>query len=334
MTYEESEVVAFALDVDALVTPDSGRVGVVCARMQFDAFVMGYAASRAKHLRELKAELGVLPIVVPVPWGELRGAFCIPKALFGDRLWWPNFLAEPEQRQDEMIRQTLLRGYNHGEIQVSGISYPGYPEMPLDGETLRRGLTKIRAAGLQTVIAFRDDRGPDLSYLQPILPLVADLVDWCMGIYECNGVFRDPAVVLDVLKQARALLPQTKLAVHFTAQDPGTESHGLVDWHRAVSDANLNAYFFQVSGWLPNGVQHGQERMADWTRRLMAGFHGYPILSDGVVDFENTTSRTFRDEWSEVQGVWFTDALMNAALVPDAGVRSVRPSGFGDGGSV
>ena len=59
MTYDEAEVVAFAKDADALLAPDSGRVGVVCARMQFDAFALGYAASRAKHLRELQAELGV-----------------------------------------------------------------------------------------------------------------------------------------------------------------------------------------------------------------------------------------------------------------------------------
>lgn len=60
--YDESEVVAFAKDCDNLLRPDSGRVGVVCARMQYDACDgMGYPASRAKHLAELKAELGVHP---------------------------------------------------------------------------------------------------------------------------------------------------------------------------------------------------------------------------------------------------------------------------------
>jgi len=56
--YDESEVVAFAKDCDQFLRPDSGRVGVNCARMQFDAFSMGYTASRAKHLAELKQELG------------------------------------------------------------------------------------------------------------------------------------------------------------------------------------------------------------------------------------------------------------------------------------
>jgi hypothetical protein len=332
--YDEAEVIAFTLDCLKLTT-DVGRIGVNCARMQFDAETLGYAASREKHWRELQAELGVIPPVT----GDvhaLRGAFCIPKALFGDRLWWPNFLNEPEARQDEMIRQTLLRGYNHGEIQVSGIPYPGYPEIPLDLTLLRRGLQKMKAAKLTTIVAFRDDRGPDLSYLQAVVPQAADLIDWCMGIYEINGVLQSADKVLGVLTQARALLPNAKLAVHFTAQDPGTESYGLVDWARAKADANLNAYFFQVSGWLDGGLVQGQVRIADWTRRLMGGFHGYPILSDGVYDFENTTTKTFRDEWTEAQGVAYTDALMNTPLVPDGsgpGAMSIRPSGFNDGGS-
>lgn len=271
------------------------------------------------------------PAPAPTRPDSLAGAFCIPDALFGDRLWWPNFLNEPEQRQDEIIRQTLRRGYNHGEVQVSGVPYPGYPEIPLDATLLAAGLRKMRAAGLQTVVAFRDDRGPDLSYLRWTVDRCADLIDWCMGIYECNGVFKDPAIVLDMLKQCRALLPRAKLAVHFTAQDPQSESHGLVDWQRAKTEANLNAYFFQVSGWLPNGLEWGIVRIADFTRRFMHG------LGIDVYDFENTTSKTFRNEWTEAQGVAFTDALMNAPLVPDprfGNVMSVRPAGFCDGGSI
>lgn len=303
------------------------------ARLEHDVQQgLSYKESFAKHRREWREVLGLSP-PPRQPTGGLKGAFCIPDALFGNRIWWPNFLNEPEQRQDEIIRQTLRRGYNHGEIQASGVPYPGYPEIPLDAALLTAGLTKMRAAGLQTVIAFRDDRGPDLSYLGPALAQVQPLVDWCMGIYECNGVFRNPDVVLDVLKQCRALLPVAKLGVHFTAQDPGTESYGLVDWTRAKSEASLNAYFFQVSGWLPNGLQNGVLRIADWTRRLMNGMHGYPILSEGVVDFENTTSKTFRGEWREAQAIAYTDALLNAPLTPDGGIMSVRPNGFCDGGT-
>ncbi len=64
--YQEDQVVAFAKDCDALLHPDSGRVGVNCARMQWDACNgMGYAASRAKHLRELQNEVGHTPPSTP-----------------------------------------------------------------------------------------------------------------------------------------------------------------------------------------------------------------------------------------------------------------------------
>lgn len=314
------------------------------ARLEHDVQQgLSYEDSFAKHRREWRDALRLNP-PHPSSSGGLKGAFCIPQALFGDRLWWPNFLNEPEQRQDEIIRQTLRRGYNHGEIQLSGFPYRDlYPEIPLDVATLSHGLAKMKAAGLQTVVAFRDDRGPDLSYLSAYLglPSVANRIDWCMGIYECNGVFKDATVVLDVLKQCRQLLPKAKLAVHFTAQDPQSESHGLVDWHRAKAEANLNAYFFQVSGWLPkriingqevpNGLEWGTVRIADFTRRFM---HGMGV---DVYDFENSTTKTFRDEWTEAQGIAFTDALMNAPLVPDprfGNVLSVCPAGFCDGGSI
>jgi len=344
--YIESEVIAFVQDIEPLLPDDLGRLAVNAARMQADATghddqpPMGYEASRAKHLRELQDEIDPHPhpIPPPVPGSPLRGAFCIPFCEVGDgrnRLWWPSFLGQPEGIQDRMIAETLRRGYNHGEVQISGWPYNrDYPEISLNRTLIRQGLTKMRAAGLQTIIAFRDDQGPDLSYLRDTVESVAELVDWCMCIYEMNGVFRDPKICLDVVKQARQMLPSSKIAVHFTAQDPGTESFGLIDWTRAKAEANLNAYFFQVSGWLPNALLHGQERIADWTRRLMAGFHGYPILSHGVINFEDTTSRTYRNEWTEKQGTDFNDALMNAPLAPDEGVMSVRPAGYGDGGTV
>src|ERR1019366_3277751 len=62
--YDESQVVQFAQDCVA-VTSDVGRVGVQCARMQFDAMTMGYAVARSKHIAELKAEVN--PNSVPVP---------------------------------------------------------------------------------------------------------------------------------------------------------------------------------------------------------------------------------------------------------------------------
>jgi hypothetical protein len=67
--YIDSEVVAFVQDIEPLLG-DLGRLAVNTARMEHDANVgpdntkqpMGYAASRAKHLQELRDEVGV-----PVP---------------------------------------------------------------------------------------------------------------------------------------------------------------------------------------------------------------------------------------------------------------------------
>lgn len=76
LEYNEDEVVGFAKDCEALLTPNNaGRVGVNCARMQYDAMSMGYAASRAKHLNELKAELGIPIPFTPAP-RQYRGNMC------------------------------------------------------------------------------------------------------------------------------------------------------------------------------------------------------------------------------------------------------------------
>ncbi len=168
-------------------------------------------------------------------------------------------------------------------------------------------------------------------YLTPVLgPINAAMIDWCMDIYEVNGVFKDPDVVLSSLKQARALLPAARLAVHFTPLDEGQESYGLVDFHAAQEQADLNALFFQCQAW--NGVDAATARLQDFTRRLMAGFHNYPILSHGVIDFENTTSKTYRGQMGESEAKRITDAMVGAPLEPDEGVYAVAPTGFMDGG--
>lgn len=261
----------------------------------------------------------------------LKGAFCIPTT--PERVWWPAFLAVSQAEQDRYIAETLKRGYNHAEILVSGKPYADvYPYIQPDAGVLYAGLSKLKAAGLTTIVAFDDGRGPDLSYLRDVLAPSVGLIDWCMGIYEVNGVFKDPAIVLDVLTQCRQLLPKARLAVHFTPLDEGEESYGLVDFQRAKDEAGLNALFFQSAAWKFR-AEIVAARLADFTRRLMAGFHGYPILSDGVYVFELTTTKTFRYEWSEAEAVRVADAVLHAPLEPDGGVFSVTPAGFCDGGS-
>ena len=262
----------------------------------------------------------------------LQGAFCIPTQ--PRRVWWPAFLAVDDAEQNRYIDETLRRGYNFGQVLVSGFPYANeYPYIPTNAEVLRRGLEKCKQAGLTTIVAFDDQRWPDLSYLEPVLTPNRSLIDWCMGIYEVNGVVKNPDVVLSLLKQSRKLLPDCRLAVHFEPLDEGRQSYGLVDWQRAKDEANLQCLFFQTAGWVV-GTQEATNRLQDFTRRLGGPqFHGYPTLEFGVVDYENTTSLTFRNQMSEADAVAFTDYMVNAPLEPDGGVYAVPPTGFADGGT-
>jgi hypothetical protein len=55
--YDEAAVIPFTKLCVALLGQDAGRVGVNCARMQFDAVTLGYEVAIEKHLRELHAEV-------------------------------------------------------------------------------------------------------------------------------------------------------------------------------------------------------------------------------------------------------------------------------------
>lgn len=277
-----------------------------------------------------------------LPARPLYGAFCIPGALpgipFGDgkRIWTPAFACYANSTwQDRMLDAIVARRYNVLEYQVSGFPYRGeYPEIPLDIRRTVDDLDRIHRRDVATMIAFRDDVGVDLGYLRGVAAATQDLVDYVMGIYECNGVFKDGtgASVLAMLVQARTLWPRAKLGVHFTDL-MGSESYGLVDWQQAVDRANLNLLLFQASGWAYTPAQVAA-RVADYTRRLGGpGWHGYPTLSDGINLFELTTSKTFWDGMTEAEGVAYTDAVRACPMAPDGGVWSVPVTGFLDGGT-
>jgi hypothetical protein len=242
----------------------------------------------------------------------------------------------PPDIQDRMISAHRRRNHNTLEYQVSGKPYrEEYPELAVDPTRTRNDLLRIRNGGLQTMIAFDDTRWPDLSYLQPVADVTQDLVNCVMGIYEVNGVVRDPNIVLLLLKQARAMWPKAKLAVHFTDLMAG-ESHGLVDFRRAVAEAGLNMLFFQASGWLYS-TKEVADRGADFTRRNGGPeMHGGQTLSDGVVQFEIYTSKTFREEMTEEENVQKCDDIRRQVPGKPDGAKpwiSVPFTGFMDGGS-
>lgn len=308
---------------------ESGR-----ANLMWMAREVGWDAERMRQFVRESSEWHDKHDVKPRPPIDrkvLKGAFCIPTQ--PRRVWWPAFLAVDEAEQDRYITETLDRRYTFGQILVSGKPYgEDYTEIQPDAGRLRAGLEKIQAAGLVTIIAVDDRQGDDLSYLHDVLVPNRDLIDWSMWIYEMNGVLKDPNRCLKVLQQGRDLLPDCLSAIHFEPLDEGRQSYGLVDFGRAQREANLNALFFQTAGW-EVGVQDATNRIHDFTRRLMGGFHGYPILSHGVYDYENSTSKTYRFQMSEGDAVGFTNMLMNAPLPEDEGFAAIRPSGFCDGGT-
>ncbi len=332
--YDEQQVVAFEGEVvDTYVqagrTPDLTNV-VWAARMVYDAVTMGYPASRTKHLRELRIELG-LP--VPVDPSRWRGAFCIPDVLpgipYGDgkRIWTPAFgCYAGTEWQDRIIRTTITRNYGWFEYQASGKPYrEDYPELAVDVARIVADLTKLKSAGLATIMAF-DDRQTNLDYLRPIADATQDLVDCVMGLYELNGVCDwDENEVISVLTQQHRLYPNAINAFHSTTQDNGSRGFGEKDfWIRAVTEANVSVYFLQQSAW-NHDFASTVDRAHDFCSRLIPGANGWPKLAHGVVLFEETTSVTYRTE-PESYGVQMMDRLMGA-ITP-------RPHGYMDGGSV
>jgi hypothetical protein len=280
--------------------------------------------------------VGDHPLAPALPF---KGAFCIPNVLpgipFGDgkRIWTPAFgCYAGTPWQDRILDAGVARGHTWFLPQISGFPYrQDYPELALDPARIAADLTKIHSRGIRTLVSFRDDQGDDLSYLQPVAAITQDLVDGIFGIFEVNGVLRDPLKVLNVLKQSRALWPKAILGVHFTDLVQ-SESFGLVDFTRAVNEAGLNVLFFQASGWIQS-VDQVAARVADFTRRLGGPrMHGYPTLSHGVVLAELTTSRTYRD-WTEAQGVAYADAVRGRPMAPDEGIMSVPVTGYLDGGT-
>jgi hypothetical protein len=152
--YDESEVVAFALDITPLIPTDPGRVGVNCARMQYDACAgMGYPASRAKHLAELQAEVGVPPSQ-PLPPVPTRNQVCAVRCGFqGETVTtreygtFPVFGPETTTLADDDLRsyceQLRSRGWTHGQIAVSWqYAEPGFL-MPVPGRDLSNDLPEL-----------------------------------------------------------------------------------------------------------------------------------------------------------------------------------------------
>ena len=281
------------------------------------------------------------PPVPPLKWDPPRGAFCIPNGApglpFGDgrRIWDPAFACYDVPDQQRILNAHLDRGHNTLEYQLSGWPYhQDYPEIPVNPYQALADLTLIKQYGLQTMVAFDDTRWPDLSYLAPVARLTQHVVDCVMGIYEVNGVVQDLEVYFSILEQSKALWPRAKQAVHLM-DVMGGESYGFftADGWRRCRDLGLNLFLLQAAGWRYT-TSAVAARIADYTRRLGGPeMHGYPTLSDGVVQFEVVTTELYHEGWSEAQGVAFNDDVRRQVPGhPDGPFVSVPVTGFMDSG--
>lgn len=155
--YDEAEVIAFVKEIESLLPNDLGRLAVNTARMQADATgqggnpPMGYAASRAKHLREFKQELGIALPFPPAPSrDQVLGAtigfqgLTAHTAQYGDfPMFGPETTTLDDADLDRYSADILSQGFKGGEIAVSWqYAEPGFL-MPVPGRDLSNDLQEL-----------------------------------------------------------------------------------------------------------------------------------------------------------------------------------------------
>jgi hypothetical protein len=286
--YDETEVIAFAKECDAYLQPDSGRVGVMCARMQYDACNgLGYTASRAKHLRELQLELGV---ALPFPPAPARDA--ILRATVGFQgvtahtqrygtfpMFGPETTTLNDDDLDAYCADILAAGFTGGEIAVSWeYDEPGFL-MPVPGRDLSQDLPELtrRVArmirnGLTGVVVFLAGDGrsapknPDGSY---------PYNDPVGHTYGCEWLMENLARIVDAFRTSADgdLLPYVIFSPGYdgvfygwgNAGTPDLQPQRVIDFgrlFRSIVGARSDAYLAieHTPGTIPVG-----NGAADWT---------------------------------------------------------------------
>lgn len=165
--YDEQQVIAFQTDAQAAYT-EAGRVldlnnVVWAARTTWDARDLGWPASRAKHLAELRQALGLTggtsptppdSSPAPLPAVPTRDQVCSVRIGFqGETVstnefgTFPVFGPETTSLSDNDLRsycrQLALRGWTHGLIAVTWqYAEPGFL-MPVPGRDLSQDLPEL-----------------------------------------------------------------------------------------------------------------------------------------------------------------------------------------------
>jgi hypothetical protein len=118
--YDEQQVLAFQQDVQAAYDQAGQALDLAnvvwASRMTYDAVTLGYPASRAKHLAELYAALGLMP-PFPVPRNLLIFPACgsCPTPTSYDKV-----LPMPPQASRDYLRADCW-----------GVTLPGLPFVPM-----------------------------------------------------------------------------------------------------------------------------------------------------------------------------------------------------------
>lgn len=128
--YDEQQVIRFAIAARELVPDDFGRIGVNCARMQYDAMTMGYEASIAKHLAELRAEVNPPPRPSPAR-PLIRANFCGMRDGQGRIMFDPYWIALDDEERADWVARKQAAGLTH-LVLCPVANYPGMAWNPVD----------------------------------------------------------------------------------------------------------------------------------------------------------------------------------------------------------
>lgn len=342
IAYDEQEVIAFAKDCDALLRPDSGRVGVNVGRMVWDACNgMSYAASRAKHLAELQAEVGPSP--TPGPVGPFRPA---------PRFWRGNMCgvrvaglppidggaADPSlvlswfydrysaADRDAITRAWRAKGYTH--VLLS------WPDSRDFGQSPRQFLATcqelIHDGFFPCVMLASKDHDPAdvnaiTNSLVPVLQLLFGVVPmFCVG-WELS-LWLSPTQVqqlIDSIALTVMAWPGTLLYVHFQEGYPSFQQPGgtVADfWRLQVGKLTGLLYqkkIAQTDAQFLDSLKDCLERFSGgWNMPADSGF-GHPF---DFVALELSAMTQFNGSCSEAEGDRIGRLAINAPPVNGVGV--------------
>lgn len=341
--YREEEVVEFAKQCDALLRPDSGRVGVNCARMQWDACNgMGYEKSRAKHLAELQAEVGPHP--TPGPVGPFKpaprywkGNMCgvrvagLPPVDGGASdpslvLSW--FYDRYGAADRDRIRQAWRgRGYTHVLL-----SWPDSRDFGYSPLQFLATCQELIAAGLfPCVMLSSKDHDPAdvptiVNGITPVLGLLVGVVPlFCIG-WELS-LWLSPTQVqqlIDTLSPICFAQAGTLVYVHFQEGYPSFQQPGgtVADfWNPNVG--KLTGLLYQKK--IAQNDAEFMDSLNDCLQRFGGGFN--MVKGFDFVALELSAMTQFNGTCTEAEGDRIGRLAINAPTVNGVGV-----SGSGNGG--